>query len=491
MTDPGDARRSATRGTASGEGRQDERGERFDRRLIPPMVVGAILNPINSTIVAVALVPIGVALGAPPAQTAWLVSGLYLATALGQPVVGRLIDLFGPRRLFLFSTSLVGIAGLAGTFAPNLGVLIGVRVLLGFGTCAGYPAAMSLLRSEAERTGRDSPSGILTTLVIAGQTIAVVGPSLGGLLIGVGGWRATFALNVPLAVVAVLLGALRLPKPPDRRPGDARRATAELDLPGMALFAAMLVTLLLFLMNPHLNTWYLPVLTVAAAAAFARRELRTAVPFIDLRVLRGNLPLLATYARALVAYSVSYAFLYGFTQWSEEGRGLSPSQAGLVQLPLFLMGIGVSALTGRRKSVLGKLAVGATGQLVACALILLVGGSSPIWLLLVIALVFGVPQGLSNLALQNSVYYQADSERMGSSAGLLRTFVYLGSMIASVATAAAFGQHADTTGLHHLAWFMLAAGALFLLLTVCDRGLRRAAAEARGTDADDDHEDAS
>ncbi|WP_405152144.1 MFS transporter [Sphaerisporangium sp. NBC_01403] len=70
---------------------------------------------------AVTLVPVGDALGVPPSQTAWLVSALYLATALGQPVVGRLIDIFGPRRLFLVSTSLVGVAGVVGTLAPNLG----------------------------------------------------------------------------------------------------------------------------------------------------------------------------------------------------------------------------------------------------------------------------------------------------------------------------------------------------------------------------------
>src|SRR5438445_475399 len=80
-----------------GRGRTPTTG--FDRRLLPPMMLGSVLNPINSTIIAVTLVPIGDALGAPPSQTAWLVSALYLATALGQPVVGRLIDIFGPRRL--------------------------------------------------------------------------------------------------------------------------------------------------------------------------------------------------------------------------------------------------------------------------------------------------------------------------------------------------------------------------------------------------------
>ncbi|MFG2687426.1 MFS transporter [Streptomyces sp. NPDC048405] len=439
------------------------------------MLLGSVLNPINSTIIAVALVPIGRALGAPAAQTAWLVSALYLATSLGQPVVGRLIDVFGPRRLFLLGTGLVGVAGVVGALSPNLGVLIGARVLLGFGTCAGYPAAMALVRSEAERTGRDSPGGVLTALAVANQTIAVVGPLLGGLLIAVGGWRATFALNVPLAVAAVLLGLLRLPKA-DPASGSTRHGhlAARLDLPGMGLFAAMLVTLLLFLMNPHPSDWYLLALSAAAAAAFAVRELRAATPFVDLRVLGGNTPLLATYGRALVAYVVAYAFLYGFTQWTEEGFGLTPFHAGLVQMPMFLLAIGVSIVSGRSTGVRGRLLLGAAGQIVACLVILTLTGDSPLWTLLLVALVFGVPQGLNNLALQNSVYFQADPERTASSAGLLRTFAYIGSMVASSATAASFGQHADTGGLHRLAWVMLGAGVLHLLLTLFDRTLGRA-----------------
>ncbi|WP_202238502.1 MFS transporter [Actinacidiphila reveromycinica] len=437
------------------------------------MVLGSVLNPVNSTIIAVALVPIGKAFGAPPSQTAWLVSALYLATALGQPIVGRLIDIFGPRRLFLLSTSLVGVAGVIGTLAPDLGVLIAARVVLGFGTCAGYPAAMALLRSEAARTGQDSPAGVLTMLAVANQTIAVIGPLLGGVLIGLGGWRVTFALNVPLSVLAVGLGVLRLPKQEGERPGARRELATRIDLPGMGLFAAMLFSLLLFLMNLHLANWYLPLITLVAGTAFAVRELRAPTPFIDLRVLGGNTPLLATYGRSLVAYVVSYAFLYGFTQWTEEGYGLSPFHAGLVQIPMFLVGIGVSVTVGRRRGVVGKLLLGAVGQIAACVLMLGLTAGSPLWMLLLLAVVFGVPQGANSLALQNSVYFQSDPERTGSSAGLLRTFGYLGSMIASSATAVSFGDRASTGGMHHLAWFMLGAGALYLLATAFDRTLRR------------------
>ncbi|WP_405801874.1 MFS transporter [Streptomyces sp. NBC_01506] len=440
------------------------------------MMVGSVLNPVNSSIISVSLVPIGAAFGAPPSRTAWLISALYLATAIGQPVVGRLIDLFGPRRLFLAGTALTGIAGVIGMFAPNLGVLIAARVLLGFGTCAGYPAAMYLIRSEARRTGEASPAGVLTALAVTTQTIAVIGPSLGGLLVGVGGWRATLAVNIPLALAGLYLGARRLPVTPPSHRADGRHPASALDLPGMGLFAVALVCLLLFLMNPGAGAWYLPLLTVAAGAGFTWRELRARQPFIDVRVLGGNLPLLATYIRTLLCYIVIYAFLYGYTQWTQQGRGLSPSEAGLVQLPLFATAIVVSTLTGRRQAIRGKLLVGALGQTAGCALLFLLHGSSPVWLLLAVVFVFGVPQGLNSLALQNAVFHQADGERMASSAGLLRTFGYLGAIIAAAANGAFYGERADTGGLHHLAAFMLAVSVLFLAMTVVDRSLRRVGA---------------
>jgi len=446
-------------------------------------VIGAILNPINSSVIAVALVPIGRALGVPPAQTAWLVSALYVATAVGQPVVGRLVDMYGPRRLYLIGAGLTTAAGVIGTLAPDLGVLIVARVVLGLGTCAGYPAAMYLIRSESRRTGQDSPAGVLTMLSVSSQTILVIGPTLGGLLIGLGGWRATFALNIPLGLLCLGLALLRLPR--DTVPGpnavieslsttDASGSTTGargIDLPGIALFTGTLVALLLFLMEPATDLAYLLVLSAIALAAFVVRERTTTDPFIDLRVLAGNRPLVITYARSLLAALISYSFLYGYTQWLEDGRGLSASQAGLVLLPLFGTGILVSAVTGRYAEIRGKLLVGTLVQLLACALLLPLNDRSPIWLLVATAFVLGIPQGLLNLANQNAVYHQAEPERTASSAGLLRTFMYLGAIGSSIATGSLLGDTAGSAGLHDLAVFMLAAGVLAAVLTLPDRSL--------------------
>jgi hypothetical protein len=137
------------------------------------------------------------------------------------------------------------------------------------------------------------------------------------------------------------------------------------------------------------------------------------------------------------------------------------------------MGIVVSALTGRYKEIRGKLLVGAIAQLIACALLVVVPGDAPIWMLLSIAGIAGVNQGLTSLANQNAVYYQAEPSRIAASAGLLRTFVYLGSMSASAAQGAVLKPRADTGPMHHLAIVMVIFAGLFLLVTVFDRSLRR------------------
>jgi len=452
--------------------------DRFDRRLVAPMILGSILNPINSSMLAVALVPIATAFGVASSQTAWLVTALYLATAVGQPVVGRLIDMFGPRTLFLAGTGLVGVAGILGAVAPNLGVLIVARVLLGFGTCAGYPASMYLIRSESKRTGNPSPNGVLSALTISNQVIAVIGPTLGGFLVSGAGWRSVFTVNIPLSAACLVLGALWLPRglgsaDDGAAAGAGGRRPGGIDLAGMVLFSGALVALMLFVMDPHASDAWLLAVAAVVGAGFAWRELRAVVPFVDLRVLSGNVPQLATYARQFLASTVQYSLLYGFTQWLEAGRGLSASGAGLLLMPMFASAIVVTAITGRRAAVRGKLVAGGIFQVLVCAGLLLVSGDTTIWFLVAIGLVFGLPQGLNGLANQNALYHQAEPARMASAAGLLRTFAYVGALASSAATAAFFGERATTGGLHDLAWFTLGCGVVFLVLTLVDRSLAR------------------
>ncbi|MGG3469082.1 MFS transporter [Neobacillus pocheonensis] len=443
----------------------------FNQKLIAPMVLGSILNPINSSIISVALIPIGQAFGVPSSQTAWLVSALYLATAIGQPVVGKLIDIFGPRLLFLISTSLVGISSLIAIFAPNIWWLVVARVLLGFGTCAGYPSAMYLIRREAERTGKESSTSILTLLAISSQTVAVVGPTLGGLLIELGGWQSTFIVNIPLSLACVFLGYFRFP----RVLGNSFRNEEKIpsiDFIGIIFFGITLISSLLFLMKPNWHHVYLLVIAILSGVIFTGFELKTKNPFMDLRLLAGNTPLLLTYTRGLLSATVSYSFIYGYAQWLETGIGLSPSHSGLLLLPMFLTSIIISKTTGKNPAIHRKLIVGSIVQFIAMSLLLFTNHSSSLVYLVVIAILFGIPQGILNLANQNAVYFQASPKQMGASAGLLRTFMYMGAMLASAATGLFLKSEAITLGLHYLAIFSLVI-CFILIITLLDRSLSK------------------
>ena len=95
---------------------------------VAPLALGSTLNPINSTMISTALTPIAMAFNATVAQTGWLIAGLYLTSAIAQPTMGRLADLFGPRRIYLISLGVVALAGVVGALAPTLALLVGAHV---------------------------------------------------------------------------------------------------------------------------------------------------------------------------------------------------------------------------------------------------------------------------------------------------------------------------------------------------------------------------
>ncbi|MFE5588625.1 MFS transporter, partial [Kitasatospora sp. NPDC056531] len=130
-------------------------------------------------------------------------------------------------------------------------------------------------------------------------------------------------------------------------------------------------------------------------------------------------------------------------------------------------------ITGRSAAVRGKLVVGSVFQMAASAALLLLGSTSAVTVLIVVGLLAGVPQGLIGLGNQTALYHQADPAAIASAAGLLRTFMYLGAMAASAATAAFFPHGATTGGLHHLALFMLGGATLLFLAVLPDRSLGR------------------
>ncbi|MFE9247997.1 MFS transporter [Streptomyces sp. NPDC007088] len=466
-----DARAGASAARTSAPGGPGPAG--FGARLTTPLLLGSLLNPLNTTMISTALVAIGRDFGIGAADTAWLISVLYLASAVGQPVLGKLADVIGPRRVFLAGLLVVLASGLVGTLAPDFGWLVVSRLLLGIGTSAAYPAAMSVLRDESRRLGRPTPRTVLARLSFAGIGSTAVGPTLGGVLVGAFGWRAIFAVNIPMALLALAFALVWIPADPPRAAGAAGAPPKlAIDPLGIGLFATALTFLCFFLLDLSDPVWWLLAPFAAATAALVTWQLRTPAPFIDLRMIARNGPLARTYLRHGLSYLQIYCVMYGYTQWLEEARGFSSGATGLVMLPMSLSALVCSLAGARTRGIRAPLLAGAVLLTAGAGVLALVSGDTPLAVLLLVGACFGIPQGFIGTSNQAAVQQHAPAESIGSAAGLQRTAQYIGAITASSLIALAYGRQADDSGMHLMAGVSVVLGAGLLVLTLTDRALR-------------------
>ncbi|WP_063795937.1 MFS transporter [Streptacidiphilus griseoplanus] len=449
-------------------------------RFIAPIAFGTILQPLNSSMIAVALVGIRDHFHAGSSVT-WLVSALYLATAVAAPAMGRIADLLGPRRTSLGGLALVAAASVAAPFAPGVGTLVACRVVIGIGTAAQYPCGVAMVRHAADRLHARSHSA-LGAIAVCSQVTAALGPTLGGLLVGGLGWTGIFWVNVPLAVCAAAVILRWGPADPPAAPGEAPagrlRSLARVDPLGILLFAATIAALMFWLLSlaDRPQWWWLAVLAPCAVLAVAR-GLRARDPFLDVRLL-GRRDLSFTYLRTIATYTAFYCVFYGLPQWLEEARGLGPTGAGLVVLPTAVLGAASTFAATRLVRHRGPrvtLLVGTVALLAGGLLLTVPRTGSPVLLLLAVTTVVGLPNGFNNMGNQNTMYAAAPAARTGAASGLYRTSQYVGANLAAAVLALVLGHHADDAGLHRMG-LTVAGIAVLLLLTSLAGTVRRAAA---------------
>ncbi|RJQ74486.1 MFS transporter [Pseudonocardiaceae bacterium YIM PH 21723] len=417
---------------------------------------------------ATGLVGIGLDFHKGPAATASLISVLYLCSAVAQPTMGKLAQVFGARRVFIAGQIVLLVAGVIGAAAPNFAILLLSRALIGIGTSAAYPTAMALVRSRAEQARTGVPSQVLANFSIAAQVTMVIGLPLGGVLAGGFGWRAIFFVNVPLAAVTLLFTLLGVARDEPLTRTSWRGLLAAVDVLGVVLFAATITLLLLFLSGLSSPDWWLLLMAGLAGAALLAWEWRATSPLVDVRMLVHNRRLVRTYLRqALVALGI-YTALYGISQWMEQAAGYSAAQVGLIMLPLSL----VSMIIARVVSTLGRVRLPLVltgGFLILTGTAMgLITSSASVWVLVGISVLFGLANGFGGFANQATLYVQAPAADIAVASGLYRTFNYVGAIFSATLIGLTFGTAATDAGLHAVALVLAAIGVVFLILTTLD-----------------------
>jgi MFS family permease len=449
-------------------------GKPFSWRFTTPLLIGSALNPINSSMIATALVPIAVSLGVPIGQTASLVTALYLASAIAQPTAGKLAAVFGARRVFLAGILLVLLGGFLGGVSQSLPTVLTARVLIGLGTSCAYPSAMMLIQRRAAQAGMEQPpGGVLGALQIAGMATAAIGLPIGGIIVETVGWRWVFLVNVPAALIALAAALLWIPRDPaqkERR--NVRGILASIDLPGIIGFGLAMIALLLFLFSLQDPNWIMLASAVVLFVALTLWELRAASPFLDVRLLVRNGALTRTYVRFALTALCVYVVMYGVTQWMEAARGISALSVGLLLLPMGVISGVIVAPISRRNLVRGPVIIAAVGSLLGSIGVFFLTSDTDIAWIVAITVVFGIVLGTASSGNQLALYIEAPPEQLGVASGLLRTFGYIGSIASSAIAGIVFHTNASDSGVRTIGVIMVAVSLVAIAFTVFDRSLR-------------------
>jgi EmrB/QacA subfamily drug resistance transporter len=334
-------------------------GSARGRFVLLATVLGSGMASLDATVVNIALPAIGRDLGAPLSSLQWLVTAYALTLASLLLLGGTLGDRYGRRRVFLTGVGWFTLASLGCGLAWSAPALIAARALQGVGGALLTPGSLAILQSTFRREDRGAAVGAWSGL---GGVATALGPFAGGYLIQAVSWRLIFLLNLPLALVVVLVAARHVPETRDAE------AAPRVDLAGAVLAALGLGGLTYALIElPGRGAGHPAVLAAAALGAGSLLALllvehRSPHPMIDVRLFRSR-----QWSGANLETFVLYAALGGaFFLLPIELQlrlGYSPLGAGVSMLPVTLVMLLLSARMGRLSQRVGPRAPMTVGPL--------------------------------------------------------------------------------------------------------------------------------
>lgn len=355
------------------------------------VIAGTVLIGIDMTIVNIALPHLSAETGAPLPVIQWAVTGYTLALAAAIPITAWAVSRFGARRLFLASLGVFTVGSALVASSWDAESLIAFRVVQGLGGGFVLPAAMTLVLGSTPQERRGRVMAILGLPIFVGP---VLGPVLGGVLIDALSWRWMFLINVPLGLLAVVLGVRNLPRVP-------AGPTPAVDVRGLLLLPPAMVLLVLgtTVANSDITAMLLLLGTgLLLAASFVWHALRAHAPLLDVRLLGKSRTATGTTILFLFTSGYSASMILIPLYW-QVARGESATTTGLYLAPAGLAAALSVQLSGRLIDKVPPLRVIGSGLGIATAamtaLTLLLGPDSPAWLLVSLWTVIAFGAGLT------------------------------------------------------------------------------------------------
>jgi len=440
--------------------------------------LGVMLNPLNSSMIAVAIARLQEAYRLNYTGVSWILFSFYISSAIAQPVMGKASDLFGRRKIFLAGLVVAFVASLLAPLSPSFGWLLVFRILQSIGTSMMIAVGMALVRIHLT----EKQAAALSVMSIFLSGAAAIGPFIGGVLVHWWDWQAIFLVNIPFVAASFVLAWLMIPKDEPASSNVPKRTLRNwlqfIDAPGIVLFASGLIVLLVGLLSAkasgHVSVTHilLGLIGLALLSAFVRHDLKASNPFVPLRTFAKSPAMTWVNVEYMLANLLFYSLFFGLPTYLQTVRHVSEFHTGMLMLSLGLCSLVASPVAGRWVERSGPRPV-----LIASASLMAFGSvwlatlhaNSPVFSVCLALAAFGFSNGLNGVGMQAALFESTPKSMIGVASGLFNTSRYVGTILSSLLIGIVMGDHFSTGGLRVLAFIMTAVS---LTLVFISRGRR-------------------
>ncbi|KUN57679.1 multidrug transporter [Streptomyces canus] len=407
-------------------------GSRLDPavlKLAGILALGALTPLLDSTIVSIALHTLSRDLNTSTAAAQWVSTAYLLALAMVVPVSGWAVERFGARRVWLGSLTLFLTGSVLCGLAWNIGSLIVFRILQGVGAGPMLPMMQTLVMRAAG--GRDL-GRLMAVVTLPALVVPILGPVLGGLIVGHLSWRWIFYVNLPVCLLALALAVRGVPK-------DTRRPGHRLDLTGLLLLSPGLALLVYGLTETGAVRETAIAVGAVLTALFAVHALRTPEPLVDLRLF-GDRGFAVSSSLMFLSGLALYGGMFLLPLYYQQARGQGVIAAGLLLAPQGLGSL-LARVTGPLTDRVGARPVVVAGTLLTALGTLPFVLRHPMPALLPLALVIrGFGMSAANLAVMVGAYQGLDHTRVPHASTAVRIVQQLGGSFGTAVLAAVLAQ---------------------------------------------------
>lgn len=419
---------------------EQETAQRAKWLTLGAMCIALFMLMLDNTVVNNALPTIQKAFNTSTESLEWIVNGYTLSLAVLMVTMGKLGDLFGRKRIFFVGLTVFTLASLACGFAPNLGTLIAFRVVQGLGGSIMMPGTLSIITATFAAKERAAAIGIWAG--ISGLGIAA-GPIVGGALVTYANWQSIFFINIPIGIIAFLIGTRVVKESRDTR------AARQIDVLGVATLTPTIFTLTLAFIEGQSWGWGSGrILGLFAAAVvffigFVVAENMQQHPMVDFAMFRSP----AFSAANVISFVLSFGMfgtIFFLTLYMQNILGYSAIQSGLRTLPMTGLLMFSAPLGGKLTQRFGGRPIIFTGLILMSGGLLLASrrltAHSAYTVLLPTFIMIGIGIGFAMSPLSSVTMGAVDRSKVGVASGILNMNRQLGGVFGIALLGAIFAN---------------------------------------------------